>query len=451
MAYLLGKELHNKIYGFIVAFLLAILPSHIAFSRSIGLNSISGLFCFLLTLYWFLRYFKTKRIRLLYLGYISLGFYLVTENQALGIFPVLLFTSYVYAPPQPFFSRLLAAFQQLYSGIGISFSLVFLFPTILGAVYLTSIGRFTSSFLNIFHSKPIIISFYWEYVLSSFVTDIGLLFTALLLLGLLSYFFFLVFWKATRESIIIFTWFFIYTTPWLFLVLPTSYELRLYNTYTLTALVFLTGYLLTWIIQRILSIRSQMGSYILTSIFIIISAAFIFQTLLITSSTVYRTDFFGVHMPPAVFGSVQQNSGIKTIAYYVREQTPKDSIIFVDVESFVGQYYFNRTIIGDLDLTDEQIYNQLLHTITENTTQDNKYAFDYAFIYHKHFALLAPLLETSGYTIKAIAVDDDGKTIGRLYEADAEDPLPVVLRIQMYDNLFNKEYGTLESIYIDYG
>lgn len=157
------------------------------------------------------------------------------------------------------------------------------------------------------------------------------------------------------------------------------------------------------------------------------------------------------------FGQVGENNGIKTIGYYVREQTSPESTIFVDVESFVGQYYFNRTIIGDLDMSDEQIYSQLLSLFPENgepvekQDKQNKQEvpFEYAFVHEKNFAMLEPVLEKNSYHVIAVAQDTDGKIVAKLY--GITNPMnPAVLSIGTYDALFNQRYGTLENLYIDY-
>ncbi len=469
MAYILGKEIYNKTYGFIVAFLLAILPSHVAFSRSIGLNGISGLFYFFMTIYFFIRFFKTKKQFYKLLGYSSIAYYLMTDNQAVAIIPLLLFCSYIYSSEtkqQGLVKRIYYSLRQVFSLYGFVLFIFILTPTVLGAIYLYTKGLFLHSYLNIFHSKPIVIGFYVKHLFTSFVENIGLLFTFVILFGFLLYIILVMLKQIKRESFIFFGWFILYTTPWLFLVVPASYELRVYNTYSITALIFMTGYVFLFFIEWIQSFQTKKRSIAVFFYFLltISSFLFLFHTIVIISSVVYHQDFFEINMPAPVFGRAEENTGIKTLGYYVREHTAENSTIFVDVESFVGQYYFNRTIIGDLDLTSEQIYEQLLaelsitETSKENNELVNKLPFEYAFVTSSHFALLGHVLEHNGYEVIATAVNSDGKILARLYSfinngeiTQMDGSTTLLLPTEKYDKLFNLVYGNLESVYIDYG
>lgn len=457
IAYFLGKELHSSRYGFIAGLLIAILPSHISFSRSIGLNGISGLFCFLLTLYLFLRGFKTKKVAYFVAGYVSLAYYIFSENQAIGIIPILLYTSYVYTPLNSSIStRILYAIKQLFSPLGSFLFFLISLPVALAALYLTTKGLFLSSYLNLFHSKPIVVSFYFDYVLTSFIDDIGVPFTILLLVGFVSYFILLSIQKMSKTSTIFLIWFAIYTTPWLFLVVPTSYELRAYNTYTLCSLIFLSSYMINFLLtlpEKVTThnIIKKLYMVLLFLLFLL----FFLHSFFIVVSAVYREDYFGFSMPTPVFGYWKENNGIKTIGYYIREHLPADSVVFADVELFNAHFYFNRTIIADLDLSSEQIYSQLFsHFYPDLNSSERNVQFEYAFIQKKHFALLAPLLEQNGYGIIVITVNNNEEEIAYLYANTRKikmDARPVILHIKEYDKLFNERYGTLDALYIDYG
>lgn len=456
IAYFLGREIHSARYGFIAAFLIAILPSHISFSRSIGVNGISGLFCFLVTLYLFVRHFKTKEEKYKLLGYLSLAYYFFSDNQAIAVIPLLLFASYVYSPHLSFLKRTFFAVRQIMSTKGILISICLSLPAVLGAIYLSTKGLALHSYFNIFHSKPIIFSFYGEYVYSSFISNIGSLYTIVLLIGFLFYLLLLIRGLVNRESLIILVWLLLYTIPWLFLVYPSSYELRVYNTYSLSALIFLTSYFICFLFSvlekpYLFKRLNLLYSYCL----IFLCILFFVHTLLITAGAVYSTSSLDDEIPVPVFGHARDNNGIKTIGYYVREHISADSVIFADVESFNAHFYFNRTVLADLDLSSEQIYRQLFsHLYPDLNSSESNVRFDYAFIQRKHVIILAPLLEQNGYRIIVIAVNNNEEEIAYLYANTREidmDTTSLILHIKEYDKLFNDRYGTLDALYIDYG
>lgn len=439
-AYFLGKELVNERYGFFAAFFIALLPSHIAYSRSIGVNGIVGLFFFFLTLLFFVRYLKTNKKKNLVLTYCFFALYFVSDNQGIGILPLLFFAAFLYSKEKGW-KRFFAPLHRCFSFKGIFAFLLILLPTIFGALYLWSAGLLKNSYLNLFHSKPFILSFYGKAVLLSLVDNAGIIFISFLLLAFF-YALFRLFFRPSKEMLLVFAWFFMYTAPWLFFVPPTSVDLRVYNTPTLCALIFLSCFLLTDLLSHVYTIRSSLWRTTGVAVFSLILILLIGSSLLVTAKAVYGYDTLSLYAPAPGFGAVNENNGMKALAYYARKSLPSDAALFVDSESFPAQYYFQRKIVGSLDLSLQEIAALL------ETTED---PFDYAFIQAENKDLLEPLLLKKGFVPIVIAIEENDIQ-GILYTTSPLEGKSIThLSIKTHDALFDTTYGTLSALYIDFG
>lgn len=444
-SYTVAREVGGRKYAFIVALFIALLPSHIAYSRSIGVNGIVGLFFFLMTLLFFIKYQKTMEQKYLIWTYVFLALYFVSDNQALGILPLLFLTSYLYSPKENFLEKLSDAAKRCFCWRGIVYALLLLFPTIVAAIYLAQKGLIKNSYLNIFHSKPIIPGLYVQETIATIVYNAGIMLTLIVIIGFFFYLYLLVRKRATKESMIIFSWFLIYALPWFFLVPPKIVDVRVYNTPVICSLIFLTGYLFIALEQKIAKReqkKERMIGYAILGLFLF---GIISGMLLTTTKSVYNYDIPGVYAPMQKFGAVGENNGIKTIGFYVREQTSSDAVFFVDVESFTAQYYFHRRISGSLDLTAEETL-----LLFERTNATN---ISYVFIQAKNKEIFDAILKERGFTPLLFAVEDEKiKSIlyGKEQQSIQEQKTSVqMLDIKEYDELFNKKYGSVEDLFVE--
>lgn len=448
----------KRLIAFFSALIFAILPIHVALSRSVTVNNMYSTTLFFLTLFFFINYFKKSEEekkhakKYVVLGMLSLGFYLGADNQFPGILPILFVSGLLFDTQKNIFRRIIGTLQTFLNKYLFLFFCVNL-PLIFGTIYLAQKGLVKSSYLNLFHSKALYLGFYYHDFLRALYDDAGpvLMFTFVISF---IYNFICIFWKKEqrKERIFLFFWFSITAFPWLFLLSSKIAWFQLYIMQPLSCLVIVSAFFFHDIFEQIKGIRQEWFRRTTITISVLILSCILIFTLASMSNLVYKTNYFGWQFTP-VFGQVGENIGIKTIGYYVREQTSNESTIFVDVESFVGEYYLHRKIIGDLDLTEEQIYNQLLSLI-----EKEKQLFEYAFIHENYFGMLGPVLEMNDYYVSAIAVDAQGKAIARLYETKNKKnnetqiiSTPIILQVNKYDELFNQKYGTLDELYIDYG
>ncbi len=463
LAYFLGKEIEGKTFGFMAAFFIAILPSHVAYSRSICGNTV-GLFFFFLSIILFLTYFKTGDELYKIAAYVVLGFHFITDNQALGIFFVVFYTSFLYCSEKKFLPRLYVSLKQVISRKGILFSILIISPTILAAFYLTQKGMITHSYLNMFHSKPIELNFYFFETLQTIYDNIGAVLFFFLIMGLFYYTATLLMRKRSKESTLFLFFFIFYSIPWFFLVVPTSIVLRAYNTYMIVAMIFLATYFITDVLAYIQTRKFFFGKLTLTVIGASLFLFLLFYIGFALSSTVYTRDYFGIHLPIAISGGVVENNGIKTAGYFVREHLPLKGVFFTDQEVFVSEYYFGRQVVGDLDLS----ASETMYLFQQLILQGNNYsAYDkyihhpekkgyngpimYVFITEQNAQLYKETLPSIGFAPIMYATKDN-TIIATLYQKKQESPPDVVvLDVEEYDLLFDYKYGNLQSLFVDYG
>lgn len=460
--YLLSLLLTGKRrVAFFSALIFAILPVHIALSRSITVNVVYSTSLFFLTLALFVSYFKNiekeneKSRKYLVIGMIVLGLYLGSDNQFLGILPILFFSGLLFYKNKNIFKRIILVIRTFLSKY-VSLFLIVALPLIASAVYLIAIGLARSSYLNFFHSKQLVLNLYYPAFLSALYDDVGPGLLGVFFISFLYNFFMIIWTKEQRDTrLLVLFWFIVTATPWLFLLSPEIVQFRLYILQPIACLVIYSGLLFSDIFDIAGKIRGKLLQRLLGGCCIFIIMFVLTITIISASNLVYQTNYLGLQFPP-IFGGVVANTGIKTIGFYVRNCTPKESSVFVDVESFVGQYYFSRKIVGDLDLTDEQMYDQLVHYINLSNKKgaDKKSYFDYAFINNKHFTSLGAVLEKNKYSVIVVGVDGQGVTVAKLYKKqDKKDSAQVlrVLPIQQYDLLFNEKYGWWRDLYVDFG
>ena len=350
----------KRMIAFFSALLLAILPIHVALSRSVTVNNMYSTALFFLTLFFFISYYrkneeeKKQSKKNLIFGMISLGFYLGADNQFPGILPVLFVGGLLFYNQKKLFQRMIGVLRTFFNKYLLLFFCVNI-PLIFGAIYLAQKGLFRSSYLNLFHSKSLIWSFYYTDFFRALYDDAGPVFVVIFVISFI-YNMGCVIWKKEQRKarIFVFIWFTITVFPWLFLLSSKIAWFQLYIMQPLSCLVILSALFFHDILKGISAMQKRWCRTAAQGISVIIFSSILIFTLASTSNLVYNTNYFGWQFSP-IFGQVGENIGIKTIGYYVRENTPHESTIFVDVESFVGQYYFDRSVIGDLDLTEEQI------------------------------------------------------------------------------------------------
>lgn len=233
---------------------------------------------------------------------------------------------------------------------------------------------------------------------------------------------------------VVFLWFLIYSLPYLFIIkAPPSYR-DYYHTW-LIPLIILTSDLISGMIRYLsakLNKSLWAGFIFITSIFLI--------TFLSTLSAVFRVGPFN---EPHYYGTVEDNSGIKTAGYYFRNNFPQENTILSDFGMPVIKYYFNRSPLGEKKF----LWTSFYPSIEEKYAHiDEKSALaDIIVLNYENYLKAGQNLSNRGfYAIGEVFSNQKPKIIilsrrKREYKRmDAE----------IYDRLFDREFGSLHSLYI---
>ncbi len=445
LVYLIGKEIKGKLFGIVAAILLALFPAHIIISRAIAGNVVAGQFFFFLALFLFIKYLKTKKkgYKIVYYGVVA--YYLITENQAIAIIPILIFASFIYTQEKKILYRIKESLKQLFSWEGFLLAFLIILPTLLSGIYLFLKGLGKQSYLNLPHSKIIIFDIYFYDVLKSIYSSAGPALFFLLLMSFFYYLFMIILRNQKKESLIFMFSFFVYSVPWFFFVRPyiTNPPYNGYHLPIITSLIFLAAYFVEDIIRCGKTIRRGCVKFLYITMVII---AFLFISIhtsfVIFSEITMNERFFDISSITS--GTQGKNNGIKTIGYYLRENSDADALIFADAELFVAQYYFGKEdIIAGLYLNPQkalQLFSEKLKT----------QHIDYVFINAENNPLFVDTLYNNNFSPVVYAVKD-GKIKSILYaNKRLEKDSIQVFDIETYDKLFNKKYGNIRGLFIDY-
>ncbi|MEK6868105.1 MAG: hypothetical protein AABX98_04760, partial [Nanoarchaeota archaeon] len=238
----------KRLIAFFSGLIFAILPVHVALSRSVTVNNMYSTTLFFLTLCFFMSYFKQseeerkKSKKNLACGMIALGFYLGADNQFPGILPVLFVSGLLFYSNKKMFQRIMWVFKAFFNKYFFFFFCVNI-PLILGAIYLTQKGLFRSSYLNLFHSKPLIFGFYYTDFFRALYDDAGPVLVVIFVISFV-YTFCCTFCKKEQKNVRFFLlfWFSITAFPWLFLLSSDVAWFQLYIMQPLSCLVIMTAF-----------------------------------------------------------------------------------------------------------------------------------------------------------------------------------------------------------------
>jgi len=444
----------DKTAAFISSMFLAILPAHVAMSRSIGVTGISSLFLLFLTLICFLRYFITDEEerrksgkRNLIAGMLLLGMYFGTDNQFPAIILVILCGGMIFCREKKMYGRIInviGAFLNRYTPL---FFIVNI-PVIAGTLYLFSKDMLASSYLNLFHSKKISLNFYAVDLIKALYDNAGPVLAAILMISVAYNIYYVISKKEKYEArTFLLLWFIITAFPWLFLVSPKEVWFQIYILQPMVCMIVLCSLMFVDILNATSKESTFLSINPANAIMLSIMLPISFFTLASTSNLVYGSDHLGWEFSP-IFGQVGVNTGIKSSGYYARENLPVNSTIFTDAEVFNARYYFGRkfNILGELDVSGEQI----LRSYDELKKNDD---ISYIFLEVKNYDLFEKTLSEDNFS-KILVFDEEGHEKGALFSKQIENHAKKAyprMDIRKIDPLFDEKYGTIDQIYIDFG
>lgn len=251
------------------------------------------------------------------------------------------------------------------------------------------------------------------------VLSLGLPLTLIVLpIGLSS----LVFIRPRSKKNILIFWFWSYIFPWLFL-LNVGVPHRDYFLMWLCVLLIFGANLIECALSKIAYLffsydlfKKLLKSFIYTSLFL--------STFMYTLVYVYEIPLFTMD-DGFYYGNVHPNSGAKTAGYFIRKTTKPEDIIFSTLGQPISKYYFNRKIA-----TEE---------LKQNVAPD-------FIVVHANDSLIDHFLKD--YYETAIILSKEMKKI-MIFSKEPTNHPPSVLNVEVYDRLFDQEYGTWRSLKAD--
>jgi hypothetical protein len=139
------------------------------------------------------------------------------------------------------------------------------------------------------------------------------------------------------------------------------------------------------------------------------------------------------------YGTVFPDSGAKAAGYWIRENTPEDFAVFSDatggggIEPYIGQYYFNRKILGINDATPEESLDLL---------DKNKGEIDILVISPKNDVAIKDIIKEAKF-YKVLEIWDNDQQVLFVY-SKIESPLKIA-QLREYNNLFGNNYKNIED------
>ncbi len=449
LVYLLGVEFRNVRTGLIAALIFAVYPVHVSTSRSIGLIGIVAAFFFLLTIYLFIRYFKENKYK--NTAFFSLGIYFAADFQFYGLLPILVILGFVIGGKKTVFLNFLFVVKKLFSKSAFFF-FVPTAPIFLSALYLYSKNFAHNSYLvHIFQKSSYFGLFFFE-TLYDFYANAGpalfILFAAAAIYSIAKLFS----KNADKNNFALLLWLIINLIPWIFIVNRNDTVVYEYVMHPTSALIFLSA---LFIDELFNFLKSNFLKFIILISVLIPTLIFTFWVVFFVSplsvDPSVPDDFILSHQDVVVpifnttahihFGVKGRNTGIKSAGFYLRELSDKNRTIFSDHESFVTQYYTGIEALGNLDtFKDEQIISDFLKLV--------KYGeIDYVYFEKNHHYLWADILNQKGFSPEVL-ITDKSKLLGVLYSKN--NLKPVSFEVRTVDKLFDKKYGNLQSLFVDY-
>lgn len=449
LVYLLGIEFRNWRTGLVAALIFAVYPVHVSTSRSIGLIGIVATFFFLLTIYLFIKYFKENKCK--NAAFFSLGVYFAADFQFYGLLPILFILGFVSGNKKTIFLNFLFVLKKLFSKSAFLF-FVPTSPILLSALYLYSKNFAHNSYLlHIFQKSSYFGLFFFETFYDFYANagpSLSILFAAAVMYSIAKLFF----KTADKTNFILLSWLSINLIPWVFIVNRNDTVVYEYLMHPTSAIIFLSALFI-----------DELFSFFKTNVLKCMILIFILvPTMLFTFWIVFfitplpvapfvQDGFILSHQDVVVpilnsaahlhFGVKGRNTGIKSAGFYLRELGDKNKTIFSDHESFVMQYYVGINALGNLDtFQDEQILTDFLKVI-----KDTK--IDYIYFEKNHHHLWENILSQKGFSPE-VFITDKNKLLGVLYSK--KNLKPIQLEAQTTDKLFDKKYGNLMELFVDY-
>ena len=418
VAFFFVKRFHNEKSAVLSALLVTVLPIHIIQSVRPGGNWLIAATLLMASLYFFAEYAKSSGSRYSVITPFLIALYFLTDNQFLGIIPLLIFTSLLFQDRKNLFDRIKETFLIFSPKFFVIFFLIFS-PVLLQFLYYANQGTPQYGFLGHFLEKTLSPGFYVFYILGLLKDYLGgallLLLPFSLLTGLYSAI------RLEKKSIF-FIWFLVYSIPYFFLLPPSltgpgMYLIGAAFSSTILASILLTD-LFDFIRKKTNNLRIHFLSPFADFLLIIVTFSYFFT-------------------PTYVANDLENSAGrgLRTAGYFIRENFSEEVLILTDFEPSVARIYFGREPIAEYDLS-----------LSEFRDFFNRTAEKADLIVLSETAYLNLKDELPQAQSLAAVVKRENKDLLFISSKNGKNSIQQ-LDVNEYDILFTEKYGNYASLY----
>jgi len=434
-SYLLGSKLQSNRAGILSALFVAVIPLHVAFSRTSGESHyiLASLLQIISILLWW-QYLTTKLKWMAFLTGLTVAADMLTDFMFPGLLLTLFFSSLIYHfgrlhRPR---SALVKAFfdmsqWQFILPLAVPFAVhgYAILQIMLYGKPVGMLGRFISSSQNEYTEVggifigPAIENL--AYTTNILVVLIG--FTTVLLVTVkLKY--------MAKASVPLF-WSLVYIIPFVFFVSRG----RLVGHFIPVSVAFCI--LIAMTIDKLWDSKFVFA-------FSGIAAVTVFLSLLLTTlSMVFGISTWTIFHRPIEHGGIGYDRGTKAAALWVRQNTPTRSIIFTDPFAkqslSLGMYYYHRPVISQ-ELSQGVSLETVLQLLSKNLSR-----VDIIIIGAEHLDLLQNEVKEL-YATSAIILVNEKPSLYILTRRDKMVPEPEVINAEMINRKYDELYAELEDI-----
>jgi len=434
-SYLLGSELQSNRAGILSALFVAVIPLHVAFSRTSGESHyiLASLLQTISILFWW-RFLTTKLKLMAFLAGLAVAADMLTDFAFPGLLLILFFSSLIH-----YSGRLHRPRSALVRALFDLLRWQFILPL---AVPLAVHGYAIQQTLE--HGKPVGMLGRFISSSQSDYTEVGGVFAGpaidnlayatnilVVLIGFAAALLVAVRWKYMAKASVPLLWSLVYVSPFVFLVARD----RLVGHFIPVSVAFCI--LIAMTIDKLWDSK-------FASAFSRMAAVIVFLSLLLTTlSMVFGISTWTVFHRPIEHGGIGYDRGTKAAALWVRQNTPTSSLLFTDPHAkqslSLSLYYYHRPVISQ-ELDPGVSPETALHLLSENLSR-----VDIIVIGAERFDLL-PNEVKERYATSAVILVNEDPSLYILTRRDKTVPEPEVISAEMSNRQYDELYAELEDI-----
>lgn len=416
LVFRLGRRTFSAAVGLAAAATVAVLPSHVAQSRTIAAWILATNLMMVVVLT-FLDYIEDRRPRYAWRFGAALAAYLPSDNLAPGMLAFVGLQT-LAATPGPLGARLAAAWSLLGRREVLLLPAFTVLPLVVEHALFVATGRGTYGFIGHYFLDKAAPGLHVRHAVEGLAANAGPALMPLLVVG------------AARALVSLFRrdralplalWLVSFALPTMLFINPGGTVVQGYLTPMMIPLLVLASGALFETAQRLAGARPAVARAAPAAVLALLVA----WTLASLPARIWGRDFLGFRADPIGLwgGEVHTNDGAKTAGYYVRTETPPTAVVLSDVWSFCGKYYFHRRTL----------------MLAESPRPAPPAGVDVLVLADR----LHTRVDTDGYHLAA-TVTHRGRALRHVYTREPRTPR--VLPTEDFDARFDREFGRVATL-----